>query len=69
MRSLKKVLVDRYFSCDGVVEYQKDALIDAVVREWWIFNGMPTFMTHKVVGRYVRRMLRAHKLLTLSTDI
>jgi hypothetical protein len=69
MRSLKKVLVDRYFGCDGAVEYQKDDMIDAVVREWWIYNGMPTFLTDKIAGRYVRRMLRAHKLLALSKNV
>jgi hypothetical protein len=70
MRSLKKLLVEKYFVdagtegfLGGVTEYQKDALVDAIVREWWVFNGMPTFMQDKKTGRYVRRMLRAHKLL------
>jgi hypothetical protein len=65
MRLLKQVLVERYFDHGEVRAYEKDTLVDAIVRAWWIYNGMPTFLQDKTTGRYVRRMLRAHKLLSL----
>jgi hypothetical protein len=68
LRSVKKVLFAQYFAHEGAesaTEYCKDSLIDTIVREWWIFNGMPTFLQDKTTGRYVRRMLRAHKIHSL----
>jgi hypothetical protein len=74
MTSLKKVLVEKGFfdgtrevceETDAVAEYDKDLLIDTIIRVWWIFNGMPTFLSDKSTGRYVRRMLRAHRVDSL----
>jgi hypothetical protein len=77
MQAVKRVLTEKYFTAqcidttahevtpdhlDGITDYYKDSIIDIIIREWWVFNGMPTFMQDKTTGRYVRRMLRAHKM-------
>jgi hypothetical protein len=71
MRSVKKVLLEKYFVAGQEVDisdYHKEPVIDTIIREWWIFNGMPCFLDNKRIGRYVRKMLRTHKLnITFST--
>jgi hypothetical protein len=80
MQAVKRVLTEKYFTTpciditatevkpdhlDGITDYYKDSIIDLIIREWWVFNGMPTFLQDKTTGRYVRRMLRAHKMRNL----
>jgi hypothetical protein len=55
MRAVQKVLHEKYFNyavdptgAEVVTDYYKDSIIDAIVREWWIFNGMPTILQNKV---------------------
>ena len=76
MQAVKRVLTEKYFTsqciaitdkdakhvAEDITEYYKDSIINIIIREWWIFNGMPTFLEDKTTGRYVRRMLRAHML-------
>jgi hypothetical protein len=71
MQSLQRFLMENYFTEeineDDVTE--KDCIVDAIVRQWWIFNGMPVFIDEKRNGRYVRRMLRTHRVLSLPSSI
>jgi hypothetical protein len=77
MQAVKRVLVEKYFArdgaacnhVDGITDYHKDSIIDIITREWWVYNGMPTFMEDKTTGRYVRRMLRAHKMQQLIDSV
>jgi hypothetical protein len=80
MQAVKRVLIEKYFSMhcidvqgddsiDGITDYHKDSIIDIIIREWWVCNGMPTFIEDKTTGRYVRRMLRAHKMQHLIDGV
>jgi hypothetical protein len=66
MRSVKKILRDKYFvgdsDKDDGVDYSKDAIVDLIIREWWIYNGMSDCLEDKATGRYVRRMIRTHRI-------
>ena len=70
MQAIKRVLTEKYFavkcvdddSVDGITDYHKDAIVDIIIREWWVCNGMPKVLQDKTTGRYVRRMLKAHKM-------
>ena len=76
MQAVKRVLIQKYFTennaqedrVDGITDYYKDSIIDIIIREWWVFNGMPTFLEDKTTGRYVRRMLRTHRMQQLVAE-
>jgi len=77
MNVVKQVIRSKYISSDSinltspdsvnyftgeVIRLCKDTIVDEIVRVWWIFNGMPTILDHRETGRYVRRMLRIHRV-------